>query len=176
MEEARRQERAEHEAHIARHLAPGDATKDQEGLAEQLVPALRPKLVQRLRRPGAVHHGRPGGRRVAEDGDGEEREEVVDHAEAGDEGAARQDVDQGREEEAGGLWDVREEDAPARGIADAGHELDGRVDEVEDEEAEEKGAQRRAEEGAAFLRPRGRWRVHALAKVPSEAAHGKHEL
>jgi len=176
MKEARRQERAEHEAYIARHLAPRDATKDEEGLTEQLVPALRPKLVQRLRRPGAVHHGRPGAGRVAEDGDGEERQEVVDHAEPGDEGAARQDVDRGREEEAGRLGDGREEDAPARGIADAGYELDGRVDEVEDEKADEEGAQGRAEERAAFLWPRGRWRVHALAKVPSEAAHGKHEL
>jgi len=104
----------------------------------------------------------------------EEHQEVVD-AESGDEGAARQDVDRGREEEAGGWWDVREEGAPAGGIADAGGELDGRVDEVEDEKADKEGAQRGAEEGAMFLWPRGRCRVHAPAKVPSEAAHGKHE-
>jgi len=176
VEEARRQERAEHEADVARDLAPGDAAKDEEGLAKELVPAPRPKLVERLCRPRVVHHRGPGGGRVAEDGDGEERQEVVDGAEADDEGAAGQDVDRGRDEEAGGQGDVREEDAPACGIADARDELDGGVEEVEGEEAEEEGAQRRAEEGAAFLRPRGRWRVHALAKVPSEAAHGKHEL
>ena len=37
--------------------------------------------------------------------------------------------------------------------------------EVKGEEAEEEGAQRRVEEGTAFLWSHGRWRVHALAKV-----------
>ena len=71
---------------------------------------------------------------------------------------------------------MREEDAPACGVADARDELERRVEEVEDEEGEEEGAQRRAEKGAALLWSRGRGRVHPLAKVPSEAAHGEHEL
>ena len=45
MEKAGRKKRAEHEAYIASHLAPWDATKDEECLAEKLVPALGPKLV-----------------------------------------------------------------------------------------------------------------------------------
>ena len=97
VEETRGQERAEHEADVARDLAPGDAAKDEEGLAKELVPALRPKLVQGLGRPRLVHHGRPGRGRVAEPRDVEERDEVVDHAEPRDEGAPRQDVDRGRE-------------------------------------------------------------------------------
>ena len=113
---------------------------------------------------------------MTEDGDGEEGEQVVDRAEAGDEGAARQDVDRGRDEEADWGGEVGEEDAPACGIADARDEFDGGVEEVEGEETEEEGAERRAEEGTTLLRSRGRWRVHAFAKVPSEAAHGKHEL
>jgi hypothetical protein len=72
---------------------------------------------------------------------------------------------------------VREKNAPAFEIANAWYELDGGgIEEVEGEEADGEGAQRRAEEGTAFLGSHGRWRVHALAKVPSEAAHGKHEL
>ena len=106
---------------------------------------------------------------MAKDGGGKGRQEVVDHAEPGDKSAAHQDVNRGREEEAGGRWDVREEDFPACGIGDAGEELDGRADEVEDEKTDEG--------GAAFLWPCGWWvDVHALAKVPSDAAHGEHEL
>jgi len=69
----------------------------------------------------------------------EEHQEVVD-AESGDEGAAHQNVDRSREEEAGGWWDVWEEDPPACGITDARGALDGRADEVEDEEADEGGS------------------------------------
>src|SRR6266851_279981 len=88
--------------------------------------------------PRAVHHGRPRARRVPESGDGKERHEVVDHAEPRDEADARQDVEGGRDEEARGPGQVREEDAAARGVADAGDQLDARVDDVE--------------EGPAFLR------------------------
>ena len=176
MEKARRQERAEHEAHVARNLAPGYAPKHKERLSKQLVLALRPKLMQRLRGPGTVHHGRPRARRVPESGDGKERHEVVDHAEPRDEADARQDVEGGRDEEARGRGQVREEDGAARGVADPGDQLDARVDDVEEQKADEEGPERRAEEGPAFLRPRGRGCVHALAKVPAEAAHGKHEF
>ena len=54
-------------------------------------------------------------------------EDGVDRAEAGNKGAARRDVDRGQDKEAGGQWDVWEEDAPAFGIADARDELDGGV-------------------------------------------------
>ena len=113
---------------------------------------------------------------MAEDGDGEERHQVVDHAESGDEGGAREDVNGGGYEEAGERGQVREEDAPSLGIADAGDQLDGCVDDVKNKKADEEGPERRTEEGSAFLWPRGRRRVHTLAKVPAEAAQGKHEL
>ena len=101
MKQARCKERAQHEANIASNLAPRDASKDEESLTEKLMPASRPKLVQRLCRPRVVHHWWPSVGRVAEDGDGKERHQVVDHAESGDEGGAREDVDGGRDEEAG---------------------------------------------------------------------------
>ena len=176
MEEAGRKERAEHEANIASDLAPGKAPKHKERLPEKLVPALRPKLMQRLRRPRVVHHGRPRARRVAQHGDGEERDEVVDHAEPGDECRAGQDVYRGRDEVAAWHGQVRKEYASAEGVADARNALDGRVEDIQEQEGGEEREERRAEEGLAFLRPRGRGRVHALAKVPPETAQREHEF
>ena len=176
VEEARSQERAKHEAHIATNLAPRDASKNEESLSKELMPALRPKLMQRLRGPRLLHHRRPGAGRVVEDGDGEERDEIVDHAESGDERDAGESVYGGRDEVAHGEREGREEDAPARGLANAWDLLDESLDDVQDQKADEEGAERRAEERTALLRPRGRGRVHPLAKVPAETTHGEHEL
>ena len=49
---------------------------------------------------------------MAEDGDSEERQKVIDGAEAGDEGAACRGMDHSRDEEVGGQQDVWEEDTP----------------------------------------------------------------
>ena len=176
MEEARGQERAEHEADIASDLAPGYASEYEERLAEELVPALRPKLVQRLRGPRVVHHGRPGAGRVAEHGDGEEGDEVVDHLEPGDERSAGEDVYRGRDEVARRKGEVREEDASAERVADAWDRLYGRVDHVQEEEGGEEGTERGKEERIAFLWPRGRGRVYVLAEIPTETAQGEHQL
>jgi len=43
--EARRKKRAKHEADVASDLAPWYASKDEKGLAQELMPALRPELV-----------------------------------------------------------------------------------------------------------------------------------
>jgi len=83
---------------------------------------------------------------VAEDGNSEECQKVVDGAKASSKGAACWDVDHGRDKEVGGQQDVWEEDAPAFGIADNQDELDGGTKEVEGEEAKEEGAQHRTEE------------------------------
>ena len=176
MEEARGQKRAEHEAHVATDLASRYAAKNKEGLAEELMPALRPKLMQGLRSPRVVHHRRPGAGRVAEDGHGEERDQVVHHAESDDESGAREDVYRRRDEVALEDGEVREEDASTEGVADAWDELDGRVDDVQEQKGGEERGECRAEEGLAFLRPRGGRRVYPLAEIPAEAAQREHEL
>ena len=176
VEQARCEKRAEHEANIAPDLAPGYAPKYEERLPEKLVPALRPKFMKRLRCPWVVHHRRPGAGRVAEDGDGEERDQIVHHAESCNERDAREEVYRGRDEVARGQGQAREEDAPARRVADARHALDGRFDDVQDEKGGEEREESRAEEGLAFPWPCVGRHVHALAKVPSETAEGEHEV
>ena len=113
---------------------------------------------------------------MAKDGDGKERDQIVNHIESGNERNACQDVDGGRDEVASRGREVREEDAPAGGIANSGDLLDGRLDDVQDQEANEERVEGRTEEGLALLRTRGRRSVHTFAKVPAETAHGKHEL
>ena len=120
------------------------------------------KLVEGLGRPQVVHHRRPRAGRVAEDGDGEEGHEVVDHAESSYEGAARQDVDRGRDKEACGGWDVWKEDVSACGIADARDELDGHVDEVKDE---------KSRGGRSARSRRGKGRVGSDVYTPSPKSH-----
>ena len=113
---------------------------------------------------------------MAEDGDGKERDEIVHHAESGDERDAREEVDRGRDEVARGQGQAREEDAPARGVADARHALDGRFDDVQEQKGGEEREERRAEEGLALPWPCVGRHVHALAKVPSETAQREHEV
>lgn len=69
-----------------------------------------------------------------------------------------------------------EENASAEGISDAGDELDGCLDDIQDQEVDEERIERGAKEGQALLWARGRRRVYTLAKVPAKAAHGEHEL
>ena len=102
MEEARGKKRAEHEANITSDLAAGDAAEDEESLAEELVPALRPELMQRLRRPWVIHDRWPGARRVGKESDGKQSDQVINHSKSGNKGDASENVDGCRDEVAGG--------------------------------------------------------------------------
>ena len=63
---------------------------------------------------------------MAEDGDGEEHQKVIDGAEAGNKGAACRGMGHSRDKEVGGQQDVWE-DALTFGIAGDRDELDGGV-------------------------------------------------
>jgi len=71
---------------------------------------------------------------------------------------------------------VGEENASAEGISDARDELDSCFDDIQDQEIDEERIERGTKEGQALLWARGRRRVDTLAEVPSQAAHGEHEL
>jgi len=102
VEKARGKERAEHEANVTPDLAAGYTAKNEESLAEQLVPALRPELMQRLRSPWVIHDWWPGARRVGKEPDGEQGDQVINHSESGNKGDTSENVDGGRDDISGG--------------------------------------------------------------------------
>ena len=71
---------------------------------------------------------------------------------------------------------MNEEDASAEGVSNTWDEFDGCFDNIQDQEIDEERIERGAKEGQARLWARGWRRVDTLAKVPPQAAHGKHEL
>jgi hypothetical protein len=89
----------------------------------------------------------------------------IDHAESRYEGETGQEVDGGRDEVASGKRQGLGEHAPARGVTDARYLLYDRIDEVEDEKADEERVESGSEEHLALLRTRGSRRVDSLAKV-----------
>lgn len=126
---------------------------------------------------------------MAEEDDGDEREEVVQHREARNEREARRGV-QGRAH-CVALYrrECGVEDGAAGGRADAGPELEERFQRVERDEGGRDGRERRANPRSSLLRARVRRDVQAsacavsneqvvcacalaCAKVPADAAHG----